>query len=177
QAIRNRRHSQRIEPTNPLARRTQWYPTCCQNIDLRRALQNGFDCLGDRVNDVLAVVEHNQYVSRFEVFDHTFQWLFIGRRKPQKRRKMRWDEWAYKRSKVGKEDAVSKLARKPVGRGQRDERLTNAAGPGYGDETPAGSLIGKLADFRVAADDFEQRKRHIIAATPTRQLPNILRLT
>ena len=115
--------------------------------------------LGRGINDMLAVVQHQQHPPTCERPRDTLRGdLLAGKLKPDRgSHRGRNQAGIGQRRKLGEPHAVREFQQKPTGRRQRQPRLANAAGAGEGNEAMVRDKAQDLAQFVVPANQIGDR--------------------
>jgi hypothetical protein len=157
------RHAQRRHPPPRLAGNAEGLAAGCQDPEAGAAPEKRVRERGARVDEVLAVVEHEQEPPRPQVVDQRFVDGPVGLVGQAERggdgpgdQRRRGD-----RRQIDEPDPVRVVARQPVGDLDREARLADPARPGQRDQAGHGEERADLGALRLAPDEAGRAEREV----------------
>ena len=156
----------RLEPVDPLAFGAQCLPAGGENVNVRGTSKDGFRQRRNRIDHVLAVVEHEQQSLVLQERRQAGNRTGGRNGKPQHRRHRERDELPVDdRRQIDEPDAIVVDRKQLLGRGDRNRGLADAAGPGDGDATTHRHLQRDRLDRVATSQHARQRGGKVMAGS------------
>lgn len=119
---------------------------------------------GDRIDQVLAVVDHQQYLPFSQAVDQTSLRIAFWRGQIKQRRQMRADQRGIGNGRqVHQADAVAILVEQLFGDAQGDGGLADAAGTDQRDAASARQLRDQVIDHGLAPNHSRTTQRQVVS--------------
>ena len=154
---------ERCEAVHVFARYPERLAAGRQDVDVRRTAEKRRRQAGRRVDDVLAIVEHQQQPAVPERGDQARKRIFGADFQTEHGRdRARHQPRVAERRQIDQPDAVLISADQPLGDGEGDRGLADAAGPDDRHQALVRELCDKRCHDFLAADHPSCREREIV---------------
>ncbi len=158
------RAGQRFEALHGFALGPQRFAAGGEDVQVRRVAQQGFADQCDVVQQVFAIVDDQQQLTRLQVAGERQQRLMFGRREVEQGGEVGQDHRRRaERRQVQQANAVAIMSNQQLRHAQRHGRLADATRAGQGDKALLGQLLHQCIDECLAADHPRAAQRQVMA--------------